>query len=246
MRAALLAAALVSTTTPHLVRPHPSRAVGMVDGVVTDTGLSALGEATVTILGSKVRVVTGANGRFRIRSLATGSYILVVHHVGYTPASTAIQITGSDTLRPAIILAQIVTPLDTVVVAAKQYTHRMAEFEERRKLGFGQFMTQAQIEARNVPQVGDLLRGFMSVYVGQNDKTATNMRAGCAFQLVVDGIPLPPSTHGPRSLDEVPIPHDLAGIEVYANTAHVPLQYKTKRGDGSICGVIVFWTRGGH
>src|ERR1043165_84947 len=142
MRATLLAAALVSAVAPHHVLPQPSRVTGMVDGVVTDTGLVALGEATVTILGSHVRVVTGANGRFRIRSLATGAYILVVHHVGYTPTSTAIQIAGSDTLRPAIMLAQIVTPLDTVVVAATQYTHRMAEFEERRKLGFGQFMTQ--------------------------------------------------------------------------------------------------------
>src|SRR5689334_8508879 len=134
MRAALVAVAVVSTMMPHLVRPQPSRVAGTVDGVVTDTGLVALGEATVTILGSRVRVVTGANGRFRIRSLATGSYILVVHRVGYTPTSTAIQIARSDTIRPAIMLAQIVTPLDTVVVAAKQYTHRMAEFEERRKV----------------------------------------------------------------------------------------------------------------
>lgn len=48
---------------------------------------------------------------------------------------------------------------------------------------------------------------------------------------------------------ELPSPKELAGIEAYANSATVPLQYKTFGGNsvfnsgGEFCGVILVWTR---
>ena len=57
----------------------------------------------------------------------------------------------------------------------------------------------------------------------------------------------------PRGDVDLPSPKELAGIEVYANTATVPLQYKTFGGDamghkygGAFCGVILLWTRSGE
>ena len=70
----------------------------------------------------------------------------------------------------------------------------------------------------------------------------------CPFQFFIDGILIPP----PRWVDhELPSPKEIAGIEVYANSATVPLQYKTFGGNaafnygGGFCGVILLWTRGG-
>jgi hypothetical protein len=159
--------------------------------------------------------------------------------LGYASASTVAHLTAHDTLRASFALERAPTELDPVVVAASHAPTRMAEFEHRRKVGEGQFMTQAEIEKRNEPITSDLLRTFMSVAVGV---TAVNRRMlptrGCPFQFFLDDIAIPT----PRIDAELPSPKELAGIEVYANSATVPLQYKTISG-GGFCGVILLWTR---
>src|ERR1043165_8862731 len=80
---------------------QPRGGAGAIDGVVTDTNLVSLADATVSILGSNIRVVTGANGRFRIVGVPAAEYIFVVHHVGYRPASATMRVGEVDTLRPA-------------------------------------------------------------------------------------------------------------------------------------------------
>jgi hypothetical protein len=123
----------------------------------------------------------------------------------------------------------------------------MAEFEERRKLGFGQFMTQAEIEKRNSVLVADLVRTFLSVDVltGPFSHVAINHRFGgtfrqnvCPFKVFLDGLAFPTP-----NLDDLPSPKDIAGIELYSGAATIPLRYKTT--GGAWCGVILVWTKGG-
>jgi hypothetical protein len=231
-----------------LAYAQPRVAPGTIDGVVTDTTLAPLADATASILGSGIKVVTGMNGRFRILSLPAGQYILVVRHIGHAPVSTALQVAGGDTLHMSFALERAVTALDTVVVATKRYSMRMAEFEERRRIGFGgEFMTQAEIDKRNSVFVADLLRTFKSVNVidtglaahAYNRRFPVGTRQ-CEFQVWVDDVPLPPPVDLMRDL---PSPKALAGIELYAGAATIPLQYKNT--SGSFCGTILVWTKDG-
>jgi hypothetical protein len=247
--ATLLAASLLIGAVTRLAQAQGRSAPATIDGVVTDTGLVSLGDATASILGSTVQVVTGANGRFRIVGLPAGQYILVVRHLGYAPTSTALQAAPGDTLRMSFALTRIATALDTVVVTTKRYSMRMAEFEDRRKLGFGHFLTQADIEKRNGTFVSDLLRPILSVRIADGrkrfDQFAVNYRDGCYFQLFLDGVALPT----PTNLMDLPTPRELAGIEVYSGPATIPLQYKPLGhkgvGGGGFCGVILIWTKDG-
>jgi hypothetical protein len=237
--AALLLIGAGALPVPAQLRPT----AGAIDGVVTDTNLVSLGDATASILGSNIQVVTGANGRFRIYAIPAGQYILVVRRLGYEPSSIAVQIAGGDTLRMSFTLERIATTLDTVVIAEKRYSMRMAEFEGRRKAGFGQFMTQAEIEKRNSVSTSDLIRTFTSVNVVLSTfppgHYAMSIRGGCPFQLYLDGVAVPTP-----NLDDLPTPKSYAGIEVYAGPAQIPLQYKTT-GGGGFCGVILIWTKDG-
>ena len=217
-------------------------APGAIDGLVTDEGLVAIADATASILGSNMRVVTGANGRFRMVGLTARSYVVVVQKLGYAPVSTVLQVAEGDTLRPAFALERNATRLDTVVVTGRRPNMRMAEFEERRKYGLGQFMNEAEIEKRNSVLVGDLLRSFLGVTIG---RYALNPRASypgreCPYQFFIDGVKIPT----PGLANDLPTPKQLAGIEVFASIASVPLQYQTFSG-GGFCGVILLWTRGG-
>jgi hypothetical protein len=245
----LLAAWLLIGVGAPLVQAQSRPASGVIDGVVTDTNLVSLADATASILGSTIQVVTGANGRFRIHGIPVGEYILVVRRLGYAPSSIALQVAGGDTLRMSFALEKIATALDTVTITAKRYSMRMAEFEEHRKLGFGQFMAQAEIEKRNTVYVGDLVRTFLGVDVGETifGQIATSHRFGgtfeqgiCPFQVFLDGMPL----SAPVNLKDLPSPKDLAGIELYSGAATTPLQYKTTSG-GGFCGVILVWTKDG-
>jgi hypothetical protein len=60
---------------------------------------------------------------------------------------------------------------------------------------------------------------------------------------MVDGlIKNPTPGHGGFDLRDLPRPEDIHGIEVFAGSASIPLQY-TGTGTNQWCGLIAFWTR---
>jgi hypothetical protein len=210
--------------------------LAVVDGVVTDSALVPLSDATISVLGSQVRVVTGSNGRFRVRDLKAGAYILLVRHIGYEAVSVRLQLTSADTARPSVTLQRASTTLEPVAINGQRLTPAMQEFEERRKLGFGHFITQAEIEKRNPVALSDMLNGIPSVLVGPTGVIGNLRLNGCPFQIYVDGVKLPIG-----SIDNIAVPKEVAGIEIYIGAATIPLQYKSP--SGSFCGVILLWTR---
>jgi hypothetical protein len=207
---------------------------GVIDGVVTDSALVPLGDATVSFLGSALRVVTGPNGRFRVRDMNAGEYILLVRRIGYSASSVTVQLAPGDTISPALVLRRAATKLGTVTVKGEQRTPSMQEFDARRKLGFGHFITQAEIEKRNARLLSDLFANIPSVQPGGG--WPKNIRSGCFFVVYLDGVLLPTG----KGFDDLGPPRDFAGIEIYSGAATIPVQYKPI--SGSFCGVILMWT----
>ena len=231
----LLCVALGSATA----HAQSARRYALIDGLVTDQSLAPLADAIITILGSNIKVVTGLNGRFQVVRLPTGHYVLMIRRLGYSPVSALVDVAEGDTARMSFTLERVVA-LDTVVVSAARPAGLLGEFEGRRRFGFGHFVTQEDIEKKRTNFVADLLRTILSVEIAEKDRhqVAINTRGGCAFQLFLDGIPLPRGT----DLNDLPPPRDLAGIEIYSGPATIPPQYK--RSDAG-CGVILFWSRAG-
>jgi hypothetical protein len=212
----------------------------VIDGIVSDTNLVALGDATVTVLGSSLHVTTGTNGRFRVIAVPAGQYLLTVHRVGFVPVAAAIQVGPADTLRLSFAMRRIVTALDTVIVSAKAMVARMNDFEARRKLGLGTFITADQIDQRRAVVTADLLRAIPSLLVvdsGPKGQWAYSTRtSSCLMQVAVDNVLLPT----PTNLRMLVPPADIMGIEVYSGPATIPLQFKSAN---SGCGVILIWTK---
>ena len=239
---------------------------GVIEGVVTDTGLVVLSDVAVSMVGVSVLVTTGANGRFRIIVGRAGRYFLIARRLGFQPLSIEVQVPDGDTLRLALQLERVVTELQTVTVEAPaRVSPRMAEFDARRKLGEGQFMTRPDIESRNSLLATELIRSFTSIkLVGAggtlgspgyyavsirgaatplHQSLGTRAKGGaadgsCFLQVVIDGIP----QDTPYNLDLLPPPRELAGIEVYSGPATIPIRFK---GFDRSCGVILVWTRDG-
>lgn len=233
------------------VAAQTARLRGVIDGVVSDTSLNPLQAAFVTVFGTPVRVGTGPNGHFRITSIPAGQYLVLVKRVGYHPASQVIDVPPGDTLRLSYALEKLgANELDPVVVTERAPSMRMAEFEQRRKLGVGEFMTREEIEKHNAVFSTELIRRFKTVNVSpshtksQTEYFAISSREGgnpqlgaCPMQVYVDQVPLP----SPFNLDLLPPPKEIAGIEVYSGAATIPPQFS---GMDRGCGVILIWTRG--
>jgi hypothetical protein len=237
-RAATVAAVVALGVSLRIAGAQETARRGVIDGVVTDRALVPLGDATVSFLGSTVRVVTGPNGRFRVRDMQPGAYILIVRRIGFEAVSFSVRLTPGDTMRPSFALQRAATALDTVRVQDQQLAPAIAEFESRRKLGFGHFVTQADIEKRNVAGLSDLLAAVPSVRMEGAWPTARRMYPlkSCPFVVYIDGVKLPVG-----DIDNIAMPKELAGIEVYSGAATIPVQYKPT--SGSFCGVILLWTR---
>jgi len=229
----------------------PPRAMGTIDGIVSDTGLVPLQAAFVSILGTSIRVGTGTNGRFRITRVPPGEYLLIVKRIGYRPTSSVVNVSIDDTLRLAYTLQKVPPQeLDAVVVTSKSPSIRMAEFEARRKLGVGEFMNADEITARNTVFSTELFRKFKGVNVSPSNgivkayyalsarEGGSPMVGACPMQVYLDQVPLPT----PFNLDLLPPPREIAGIETYSGASTVPPQFA---GFNRGCGVILVWTKDG-
>jgi hypothetical protein len=226
----------------------PRGAAGQIDGVISDTSLAPLADATVTIVGSDIRVVTGPNGHFRLVDVPAGQYVLLARRIGYEATTTQITVADRDTLRIAISLELAVASLDTVKVATHNVSPRLAEFYERRKIGPGQFRTQDEIEKQNPVALPDVFRRFLGIRLTPDGRAAQSMRdyaKGCPIMAIVDGFVKY------TEFSQLPSPKEVAAIEFYAGPSEIPLQFKSMIGDpskgvtGVSCGLILIWTRDG-
>jgi hypothetical protein len=212
--------------------------------------------AEVVILRTEIRMQTNAAGRFRFVDVPPGQYILIVRRIGFRPTSSIVQVGARDTLRLSFTLEPALPQLDTVIVSERRQSLRMLEFEERRRQGVGFFLTQEQIEKRNLPVAADYLRLAPSIALapspnpsGISELVAISRREGgslfgdganaCAMQIVIDGVPMPPRF----PLELLPTPRDIAGIEVYNGPATVPAKFN---GLDRRCGMVLVWTRDGY
>jgi hypothetical protein len=220
-------------------------ALGTIDGLVSDTTLTPLAGASVTILSTTIHVETGASGRFRILRLPAGQYLLIIRHLGHRPASGIISVPANDTARLSYTLEPAVVALEGMVVSEQALSATLLDFEQRRRMGQGTFLTQAEIDRRNTVFTTELLRGIPSIALlpshrgGMTSYEVVSTRlGGCRAELFVDGVRLPPQTN----TDDLPPPREIAGIEVYAGPGTVPPQYA---GGRTTCGVVLIWTRHG-
>ena len=235
------------------ITPPAPRTTGVIDGAVTDSLLRPIGFAEITILRTDIKLQTNSAGRFRFLDVPSGHYLLIVRRIGYRPVSAIIQVDVRDTLRLSFTMESAVQTLETVTVVEERRSLRMLEFDQRRRQGFGFFITNEQIEQRNLPVAADYLRFAPGVALapspqpsGNPELVAISKREGgsiygdgagaCAMQVVIDGVPMPARF----PLELLPTPKEIAGFEIYNGAATVPPQFS---GVDRRCGMILVWTK---
>ncbi len=219
-----------------------------LDGVVKNIDGEPIADARVYVRGSRAIAKTTASGSFALSGLPGGTQVLEVTALGYQPGRQNVDLKPGDGRRAEVVLGKSVQRLQPLEVVGRIGSEQQG-FLDRAKRGFGYFITEEDIQKRNPIIFEDIIRGvpgMQVVPVGQgyritSSRGQSDILSDCTPTYFVDGSPF---YVDPSNGDPFPVaPTEIMGIEVYAGTAGVPVEFQ--RGTNGGCGVIVVWTKRG-
>jgi len=241
------AAAAAGLTSNGARRAWRGRAT--VSGRILSSDDRPLANARVLLEGSDATATTNDRGEFALGGLPSGSQTLIARALGFLPERRTVHLlTGHAPNEVVVRLTSLKRLVDTVRVTARRvYTTDANGFESRRRAGQGHYIDRAQIDRQQATTASDLLRmvprvevlasgvGFFGHVVAFRKPFA--FEGYCRPDLYVDGYLFP---SGDMEIDDVVIPDDIEGIEVYTKPGLAPAQFTNNM---SGCGSIVVWTR---
>ena len=232
-----------------------------IRGTVSD-GTTPLSDARVEIFGTKLQVMTGADGRFAFDSLRPGPYWIRVRRLGYVPMTFTISLINDGTRELAVHLEPTPYDLPEIQAVGGMTSRRYADFEWRRRTAWGKFYTRDDIERlRPFDTVELALTGlpFRSRFDLENRNWAAPVLGGwrggngistpvqlretpgfaqglCPPAVSVNGVAPWPG----NSLLDYPI-EEIEAMEVYRGSHHAPIEFQGHGARG--CGVVILWLR---
>lgn len=244
-----LAFALVAGGASTGFAQRPSVLAG---SVLRDADDAPVRGAEVLIPGLGISVLSDSTGAFRLPAIAPGKQIVWVRKLGFTPLTAVLTFTTGDTLERDFLLVASAQALPQVdVKAAPHRSAKLAEFEERRKEGFGHFIDQATLEKNENRRLGDIMRTVPGLQAVNGTSSQAFIAGGrlsnrgpnrpCWSAVVLDGIFVYQGVTNEPLWDINSLqPSSVAGIEYYAGGATMPVKYNSAR---NTCGLVVIWTK---
>ena len=234
-------------TTGDSVRRLQRAGDGQLRGVVIAAG------SRRPLANAQVGITDGAwttandRGEWSMDAAPAGTRVLQVRAVGYYPQRVIVDVVdGAQPITTALPTMQSI--LDTVRIAASRLTRVTRGFEERRRSGFGRFLTQEDVSRRHPLVTSDLFHTVAGLQVEQMAQKRVLMNGmfgdRCFPAIYIDGMYM--SDLSADDIDGMVHPDEVAGIEVYTG-ARAPAQFsRGLAGIGHVgdqCGSIVIWTQ---
>lgn len=240
---------------------HPTDAFTLIGRVIGDVDGKPIPDAVVSIAALGRATLTTAEGAYRLRDLPGGTHQVRVRRLGMRPDSAQVVLGGVPATKRDWVLSRVAV-LDTVAVVADP---RLIEFERNREMGFGSFLTRADIakyDLQDFPEViahlpgiyvrrigsagyvtGTRSRGTFSCGTLRFESTAPERPSACAcyVQVYVDNVLL----YGGGEGEVIPninniLTTDVEAVEFYAGAAQMPARYNRPNAH---CGALVVHTR---
>jgi carboxypeptidase family protein len=230
------------------VASRDARAQGTVlNAIVADaeTGVYIL-DAEVTVDPVGLKGITDYFGDARFPGLRKGRYTVRARRLGFAPLSAEVELSGRDSLDVTLLMASTTHNLADVTIDANAPSPFLREFEERRRQGKGQYITDSVLRASLGSPLEDILtarlrgvmvsRGLDGSFTPYSAR-GVNKSSGspCFISVYWNGVRI--TNWSVHSVD-MPTAF-IGGIEFY-NPGSIPAQYQDP---GSDCGVMLLWPR---
>ena len=194
--------------------------------------------------------LTTSTGTVSLAYLPDGGGEVRVRQLGYVPVTQFVKIGPADTVPVTVILLESTTILPALVRTdtSPPSSPGLRDFEERRHMGRGYFITERELRKQDNREMQNVLRTVPGVVISctrvfpqacyavsgrAQSKHAIIGGGACRYSLYVDGIA---SSQSDLNMFRVA---DYAAIESYSGS-QIPQQYNAS---GNACGVLLFWTR---
>lgn len=252
-----------------LIVSSPASGQAALTGLVREDATGRLLSGVEILVEGSARVaVSDKGGEYAFRSVHKGRQVVLFRAVGFRPVRMSVNLEDKTVSRLDANMVPFVVRIDPLVVVAEVKQPRgmgREAFEERRHLGFGQFIDSLELRRSEDRRLSDLLRGHNGIVIAQN-RFAVSGRTGCYMQIIYDGqsvyspatsalpVPVPAvgssrHTQPTRSVSQ-PTPLDintfdvsgLESVEMYRSLSDTPLQFG---GAAAGCGTLVLWSRRG-
>ncbi len=151
---------LVAVSTPRTTGAQASRlANGRILGVFDNATGLPMADVEVLDLATKTKTVTSTSGAATLAFLDAGVTVLAVRKVGYKEKMVPLSVSARDTESVTVLLEPLVRTLPAVRTSAPAVTiGKLSEFERRRALGIGHFLTADVLEKNGERQLAETLR----------------------------------------------------------------------------------------
>jgi len=211
----------------------PLTGTAVLTGTVRSKTGVPLADVAVSVDDAAGSSRTDSLGRFRLNGLPAGSQLVEARRVGFFVGRKSVELRSGRTVDVQLSIDRIVS-LDSIRVVAQRNKYK--DFEQHKRLPFGKFFTEDQIEQRHAFEASDIVRltpGFRIVGSGYDAKVVSTRGAGfgriCMPNIIIDNM---------QNQDINLIrPNDIGAMEIYNDSMGGP------PGANRGCGVIVIWTK---
>jgi hypothetical protein len=237
--------ALVSLPTTAHAQPK----TGLLSGTVKqeESGNPVAG-VEITLPDLNITTRSDSAGNFKLRGITVGKHRLIVRRLGLEPVSATLTLPIADSLEADILMRSTPTRLETIVIRESAETRRLIDFEGRRKLGFGYFVTRDVFDKNADRLLVSTLSGRIPGLRFVNSRSMfvpMSTRGNCMVQVILNGLAVYTGFDNEQPFDLSSVqPASVLGIEYY-NPATTPMQYRARAltRNGSSCGTILIWTK---
>lgn len=247
-RTSRLVGFLIAMLLPYGVASQTADSVVMSVFVANAVTAIPLAGATIEIIGRNVSRTTDALGEAYLPRLASGFVRIRAVKVGFQPVEQNIVLGLADTLDISIGLTPVSSShvLKRVDIVASRPEEYLQDFEVRKNMGLGKFLTASQLDSAKHEALADqIARRFTGVraewnpnrmavtFVSKRGWTGFNAHGDnrCSVRAYVDGIKV-------DGMDMASIQSgDVAGVEFYPNAP--PVRFSDRAG----CGVLLVWMK---
>jgi hypothetical protein len=209
---------------------------GPIRGVVQDSRRVPIAGATIDIDGFDASLTTDGAGRFAGARIPAGTRSMLVRAVGYSPVLLAIDVLEHGANEVSVQLARNVFLPGVKVTERTRAPVLRQEFDERRRMGVGQFIDTTEINA--LYNVRSIFQGRPGVTVQGNPPEftlwVTASGGYCQPAVFLDGFRSDTQILSAISKDRI------VAVEIYLRPVEIPARFALVQRS---CGAVLVWTR---
>ena len=215
-----------------------------IAGTVRNSQGSPVAGATVMLPGMAQSTVSDARGQYSLTGIPPGTRTVTVRRLGFSPASTSIDLTTAEVHKVDVVLSDYVLVMDPMyVIARREKALTSVGFYSRKSKGMGQFRVRSDFERDGPRFLSDIvgkMRGIHVEYV-EGGRVVRGVGAGAeCVALIIDGMHWESAMGRGGDFDDAVLPEQIAALEVYGGP-EVPIEFESVVTRG--CTTIVLWTK---